>query len=204
MDVPTLLEIAGPALGGPDLDVPPGTPPDLRDLFRQRNGFLAFESALRFLPMTAASGGVRARTSMSVWTTYEAVPSDAVLFAEDAFANPFFVSDDAYRFLDLETGEAQFVGSSLDGFVQALLARWNYFSGFATAHAWQLANGALAPAERLIPTVPFVLGGQFEETNLRAVDADEAIRLRTGLHAQLRGRPDGMKVRFDPATYTID
>jgi hypothetical protein len=204
VDVRTLLGIASPSIGDAVVEETlADMPSDLVDLLRERNGFVVLESALRFLPLDETPAGIRARTTLPVWSGYGAVPTGAVFFAEDAFANQFFVSDEGYRFLDLETGEVESIGSTLDSFLNMVFAEWNYFSGYELARSWQLANGALGSDERLVPRTPFVLGGGYEVANLRSAYGGEAIRLRSGIHTQLRGRPDGMGVAFDPQTYTI-
>lgn len=58
------------------------------------------------------------------------------------------------------------------------------------------AHGAIPVGQRLSPKVPFVLGGAFELGNLFAIDAVERMRCGAQLVRQLKGAPDGTRVKL--------
>jgi hypothetical protein len=50
--------------------------------------------------------------------------------------------------------------------------------------------------KRLLPKIPFILGGRYESSNLYAVDAVTGMCYRGELWQQLRDLPDGSQVRL--------
>ena len=69
-------------------------------------------------------------------------------------------------------------------------------TGFPLAHDWQQVNGALRSRKRLLPKIPFILGGQFESNNLVAVDSVEGMRYRGEIWRQIRDLPDGAQIKL--------
>ena len=57
-------------------------------------------------------------------------------------------------------------------------------------------NGGLSPGDRLVPRVPFVLGGEFEVANVYAIDAALGMQVRGDLAVQLVDLPDGAQVTY--------
>ena len=84
-----------------------------------------------------------------------------LFFAEDAFGGQFALRDEHVVTFDPETGEAQALASSIEDWADQLLADFEFLTGQPLAHDWQARNGALPPGERLVPKVPFVLGGEY-------------------------------------------
>jgi hypothetical protein len=77
------------------------------------------------------------------------------------------------------------------------LQDFEVFTGFALAHAWQQERGPIPVGMRLIPKVPFVLGGgEFSSANLSLSDAVHGMRLRARLAVRLHNLPDGSAVRL--------
>ena len=189
---PVRMPVA-PAVGGARLA-------ELRRLLERVNGFYAFESALHVLP-AGQSGGVM---DLATWNApelfrshYGDLADDYLFFAEDIFGGQFALAGDAVVLFDPETGDVEEIGTDLEHWAARLLDDYAYLTGHPLAHAWQEAHGKLAPGVRLLPKRPFVLGGRFELDNLYALDAAQGMRLRGDLARQLRGLPDGAKVRFE-------
>jgi hypothetical protein len=63
-------------------------------------------------------------------------------------------------------------------------------------HDWQVENGAIPQGKRLMPKIPFVLGGKYSLDNIYALDSVSAMKSRGNLALQLRDLPDGTKVEF--------
>ena len=53
------------------------------------------------------------------------------------------------------------------------------------------------PGERLVPKVPFVLGGEFDVSNLHPLDSVKAMRFYGNLAVQIRDAPDGTRVHWN-------
>ena len=172
----------------------------LEPLLRACDGFYAFESALHVFPSTPTT----TEPSVGEWNTPElwrhafADVTDAwCFFAEDAFGAQFAIGRDAaISAFDPETGDFDPVAADLEGWAQAVLDDYRLLTGWQVAHDWQVANGALRPGRRLIPKVPFVLGGEYSVDNLYDAEAVPALLYRGDIAAQLRLLPDGTTVKL--------
>jgi len=69
-------------------------------------------------------------------------------------------------------------------------------TGYPLLHEWQEKNGALPVGRRLMPKVPFVLGGDYSLAYLYSPAAVSAMKSRGNLARQLKGVPDGSQVEF--------
>jgi hypothetical protein len=170
---------------------------ELTILLSQKNGLYAFESALHFFP--AHTNGyetdIHAWNASSLWREhYQGLADEGLFFAEDAFGMQFCAQKDGVYLFDGETGTREFLASTLKDFVDAVLRDYDVLTGHAVAHAWQAKHGALPRGQRLIPKVPFVLGGKFETENLYALESRKAMLFRASIATQIRDLPDGAQV----------
>jgi hypothetical protein len=172
---------------------------DLWSLLTRKNGFYAFESALRVFPIGAVEGvmDLESWNSGDLWRRlYADSTKGCVFFAEDIFGGQFCIREDRVTSFDPETGDLKTIARSLAQWAELILDRYNVLTGFPLAHEWQQRNGSLAPNQRLVPKTPFVLGGQYAVDNLHAVDAVDGMRLRADIARQIRHLPDGAKVKL--------
>jgi len=172
---------------------------ELWSLLTRRNGLYAFESALRIFPIGAAEGvmDLERWNSHDLWRSrYDELAVGCLFFAEDAFGGQFCVRDDKIFSFDPETGQVKEMATSLAQWADRLLSRYDVLTGFPLAHDWQQRHGPLPANCRLVPTIPFVLGGQYSLDNLHALDAVEGMRLRGDITRQIRDLPDGAKVKL--------
>jgi hypothetical protein len=121
-----------------------------------------------------------------------------LFFAEDIFGVQFAVREKQIVSFDPETAECVFLADTLDDWAREILSRYADLTGHPLARAWQQLNGPLPIGKRLIPKIPFILGGKFDVSNLSAVDATQAMRYRGDLWQQIRDLPDGAQVRLLP------
>jgi hypothetical protein len=174
--------------------------PQLESLLGASDGFYAFESALHVFPSTPTQTerSVREWNAPGLWRQAFACVTDAWwFFAEDAFGAQFAIgSDAAISVFDPETGEFDPLATDIESWAQAVLDDYRLLTGWPLAHDWQAANGALRPGRRLIPKVPFVLGGEYSVDNLYDADAVSALLYRGDVAAQLRHLPDGTTVKL--------
>lgn len=179
--------------GGPLAD-------DLAKILNARNGFFAFEGALRFFPSRSVpiSYGMIEWNSQDLWRfEYAALAQGCLFFAEDIFGGQFAMADGKICTFDPETGQAAEVAADLEGWAAAILADYEVLTGYQLAREWQVKHGKLAGRDRLVPKTPFVLGGDFALSNLVAVDAVKGMRARGNLARQIRDLPDGAKIRYE-------
>lgn len=196
-----LLSISTPSIG-PEVQFRSrdGIMGEWLEFISKKNGFLAFESALLVRPAICEDCGVysvKSWNSRDCWLeTYEFQLPKMHCFAEDIFGEQFAISDNTIFRFDPETGELVKIGSSLLEWAQHISDHYNRETGFELAHEWQSRNGPLGLSERLIPKIPFVLGGDYSLSNLRKWDDRKGMRARGFLASRLRGLPDGTKITF--------
>jgi hypothetical protein len=192
MSTERLLQIASPPLSAssPAREACPDTQlgEQLWKVLSRRNGFYALESALHVYPAADS------RHPPLAWlNAYEDLTAGLHFFGEDIFGNQFVLRGDRVALFDAETGVIEEVARSLEEWAERLLSD-DYWTGWSLAHQWQMQNGPLEPGHRLLPKLPFVLGGQFTAENLYSVAAAEGMNYRAGIALQIRGVPDGADI----------
>lgn len=172
---------------------------ELLQMLRLKNGFYAFESALQLYP-AAHFGG---QMTLSRWNAhdlwkfeYEGLADNKLFFAQEAFGNQFCISQERIWFFDSETGKLDYRADSLDGWAEIVLTDYGMQTGYSLMHKWQKEHGRIASGHRLMPKIPFVLGGQYELGNLYSLNAVSAMKSRGNLAKQIKELPDGAKVQF--------
>lgn len=165
-----------------------------------RNGFYAFESALLVRPLDFEGPplGIFQWNIATVWKAdYKIDFKKAIFFAEDVFGVQFCILNDVINSFDPETGEFKVVAKSLEEWAGWILDDSKTRTGWPLAHFWQLKQGPLKAGVRLLPKVPFVLGGEFSIENLYFLNDAEGMRFRASIANQLQDCPDGTKVVLD-------
>lgn len=177
---------------------------ELARLLCERNGFYVFESALHVFPWADSDVGgevvgLQAWNAEKTWREWYSDLLDGIFFfAEDVFGGQFGIRDDRIVLFEPEAGEVEPVADSLEDWACQILSNFSQMTGYPVAHAWQVANGPIPVGKRLLPKLPFILGGSFDEENLIAVDAVKGMRYRGELWQQLRDLPDGAQVKLKP------
>ena len=173
--------------------------PGLAELLHSKNGFFAFESALRVFPSesTEQSHGLADWNSKELWKNYYGnLMNDYFFFAEDIFGGQFcYFNSSIYQF-DPETGEIKFVSDTLEDWAKKILEDYNVLTGYQFAHDWQTKHGKLAYKKRLIPVKLFIMGGEYNSDNLDDLDSVEGMQLRGSIAQQIQDLPDGTQINF--------
>ena len=177
-----------------------GLKSELYNFLAKKNGFYAFESSLLVRPL----GESIAPLSLAHWNepnlwrnTYRLELPELYFFAEDIFGGQFALIDDGVVSFDPETGEIEKIASSLEDWAKMLLRDYNYYTGYSLASTWQKINGPLQVGSRLIPKQLFVLGGEFQTSNLMCINDVRGMRSRGFFATELKDVPDGGKVTFE-------
>ena len=201
-----LLSISSSSLGSdtglvnlPDLNVFGRLGGELKALLQRRNGFYAFESALHAFSTVRPGNEIDLNSwnSDELWRfEYGDLAEGAFFFAEDAFGNQFALQSKHVCFFDAETGEFTEFSDDLEAWAYRILKEYEVSTGYPLLHEWQQKNGALAVGSRLMPKIPFVLGGSYSLGNLYAVSNVSGMKTRGNLARQLKDLPDGAQVRF--------
>lgn len=171
----------------------------LIELLKNKNGFYAFESALHVLPAGCKDSCINIEewNDDSSWRKeYGDLVQGYLFFAEDIFGVQFALCNRGVRKFNPEFGEFEDFVSNLEEWAAKILEDYNYETGYQFAHDWQLQNGPLPTGKRLLPKIPFVLGGAYEVENLYAADPLKGMMFRADIWRQIRDLPDGSQVKL--------
>jgi hypothetical protein len=171
----------------------------LGEVLELRNGFYAFESALHVFSDRSAGNerGLVEWNARELWRgDYDGLADGAVYFAEDVFGTQFCARENAIYTFDPETGEFEAMAGSLEEWASEILDDYESLTGSPLAHEWQVAHGPIPIGSRLVPMRPFVLGGEYEVENLRAMDAVKSMKFCASIAVQIRDLPDGAAVEL--------
>ncbi len=198
-----LLGLASPSLGEayPFSGSMSDHPKKLNSLLSRRNGFYAFNGALLVRRTGTTKQGVLSLqewNDTNLWTgTYKGMCDGLYFFAEDIFGHQFALAGDSILGFDPETGDTHKLAGSLEEWATVLLSDIDYLTGRPTALQWLNAHGEIGHGFRLVPKVPFVLGGEFETRNLYPGRDFEAMRVRGAIALQIRDLPNGAQIELD-------
>lgn len=172
--------------------------PELFALLKEKNGFYAFESALHVFPITEDSGsGMEGWNADSLWKyEYRDMTDGLLFFGEDIFQDQFCLSTNGIVRFDSESGSVEVLSSSLEAWAELVLSDYSNQTGWKLAHDWQALHGALPRGKRLMPKIPFLVGGEYALDNLWAGNSLEGMRFKGDLARQTRGLPDGTKIKL--------
>ena len=172
---------------------------ELESLLTNKNGFYCFESALHIFPSGEAKNTISLESwnSQDLWRKdYDSLAEKGLFFAEDIFGVQFCILDNKIVTFDPETGDTELIANNLEDWAKCILDDYEFLTGFSFAHSWQQRYGAIPPGKRLIPKIPFVLGGEFEIENLYALESIKGMQFRADLARQIKNNPDGTKIKF--------
>lgn len=172
----------------------------LLEMLCQRNGFYSLESALHVFPTHSSQCeiGICDWNENSLWRNrYKNLANDCVFFAEDVFGGQFCIKDSRVYTFDPETGFLEYLADGIDSWAQVLINDYEVLTGYPLAHQWQIKNGQIPAGKRLLPKLPFILGGEFEIDNLYLADAVKGMISRANIANQIKDLPDGAKIKFN-------
>ena len=194
------VERRAPAI---DRLLPFGLCPDRRDelveIYRHRNGFVAFEQALQVFPVGGGSAmlDVLWWNSPDVWrSSYGDMTDGCFFFAQNIFGDQFCIKGDTIHEFNCETGDCEEIATAFETWSRVVLEDYFAVTGYPLAHDWQIRHGNLAFDQRLVPKIPFVMGGTPSVETVYAMDAVRAMRMHGEIAVQIRDLPDGTRVRF--------
>lgn len=192
-----LLSVASPALGPAASVLPAELPPPLRPLWTQRNGWVAFWSALHVFPVGRATDGLDVMAfNAALREAFGPLAAGHVAFGHDLFGVLQTWHEDHVCAFDPETAEHEPIAGDLDGWANAVLAEPEELVGSAFAFDWQERHGRLEPNERLVPLLPFALGGEYDDANLEPRDALQGLRERAALARVIATLPEGAEIEW--------
>ena len=171
-------------------------------MLKVKNGFFAFESALHVFPVNQPIDDeveLVEWNSPSVWKdAFSKDLTHTFCFAENLFGEQFCIVEKSICRFDPETTELVPLADSIEDWACLMIAERDKQIGFRLGHEWQRLNKPLARGRRLLPRIPFVLGGAFAVENLFDCDAVEGMRFRANIANQILDLPDGSTIEFKP------
>lgn len=172
--------------------------PELFHMLERKNGFYAFESALHVFPLTAVAGmSLEEWNADTLWrNSYQDLAEGFLFFAEDVFQNQFCISTNGVLRFEAETGATAPMANSIDNWAEKILSDYRSETAWPLASRWQAENGPLPAGKRLMPKIPFFLGGEYAIENLWAGDPIEGMRFKADLALQTRRLPNGSSVKL--------
>ncbi|MDX6278094.1 MAG: hypothetical protein QOJ72_2222 [Nocardioidaceae bacterium] len=170
---------------------------ELSELLAAKNGFLSPDSALWVRGCGTDRNDLEQWNALTGWrATYGRLIDGLFFFAEDAFASQWCLSDSSVLSFDPESGELSEFAPDLARWAQRLIADYDHLTGAPITRAWQAINGTLPHGKRMVPAIPFMLGGLFDLSSVNPIDCWEAAEFRASLWQQTKDLPDGTTVSF--------
>ncbi|TQV63566.1 MAG: DUF1851 domain-containing protein [Sulfurovum sp.] len=120
-----------------------------------------------------------------------------LFFAQDIFGNQFCIFNSNIYLFDIETGDTELIASDFEELAKKILDNYDYLTGYSLAYEWQTKYGKLAENERLMPKIPFVLGGEYKIENLTKVNIIEYLNFRSDFAKQIKNISDGEQIKFE-------
>ena len=178
---------------------------ELEALLSQKNGFVAFESALSVFSADPNDIVKNLNDWNHTLRDHMAFDNSAYFsFAEDLFLGQYVISEAGILKIDLESGESVLHSSSLHEWAEKILQDYNFETGYTVGVEWQSKNGRLGNGHRLVPKQPFALGGDYGPSNMVCLKDDIALGLLASLYQQIRDLPDGAQATvhdWNPESY---
>ena len=172
---------------------------ELANFLSHKNGFYAFESALHVFPAASFENEL----TLSRWNAFDLwrheygdLAENIFFFAEDVFGDQFCLHENQTCSFDAETGELKPLCSTFEEWSKQILEEYEVLTGYPLSHDWQIRHGALPSGKRLMPKIPFVLGGEYAVDNLYALASVSGMKSRGNLARQIRNLPDGTQIEF--------
>lgn len=175
---------------------------ELRQLLTLKNGCYGFVSALHIFPWQATDNepGLQQWNQPELWIeAFQDMARDALFFAEDIFGVQFCLRENGVFSFEPETGEFTWLAASLEHWSALILEEYSVLTGYPLAQDWQDQHGALPAGYRLVPKIPFIVGGEFVADNLQAVRSEDAMRTRAQFAVQIRDLPEGTRIAVSPS-----
>jgi len=124
---------------------------------------------------------------------------DAAIVGENILLDLFVKAPDGQiSRLTLESGEIEFVCSHESRLAAVVEGQnGNYLTAGSFLDEWQeLHQKEIEPLQRLVPTLPYIFGGEYAAKNLHSVGREDALGYLVGIFIQTKDLSDGTKVTF--------
>jgi len=129
---------------------------------------------------------------------YSDMLQNEFFFAQDIFGNQFGFSTRDIVFFNIETGEKEYIAKGFCDWIDLILNDLEYYLGTKIIEKWNSKTTNISYNERLCPTIPFVMGGEYEVENLYASPFPSYILANANIANQINNLPDGTNIEINP------
>lgn len=121
---------------------------------------------------------------------------DITFFAEDVFGSQFGITQGTVVRFEPETADVTLHSESLDEWAEKVMVDTAYETGSSLAAAWEAEMGPIPAGHRLLPLIPFAVGGEYTLDNLEAVAKKQAMQKYAWLAQRLLEVAEGEQVEL--------
>lgn len=175
---------------------------ELLEMLDLKNGFYSLKNALHVFPAQATEQeyGINEWNSDKLWRkSYERLEEGLLFFAEDIFGGQFCIYGDKIYQFDPEAASLEYMADGFEEWAGKIIQDYDYYTGYSLAKEWQKKNGPIPKNNRLVPKLPFVMGGEFSLENLYLADSVTGMRDRANIANQIKNLPDGKIIHLKVA-----
>lgn len=130
---------------------------------------------------------------------YAEISEKLLVFGQDIFGNQFAFDqseDNSIIFFNIETGEREFISPTFKQWIKDILTPdYNHYTGVNIAKKWRQEH-SLFWNERLVPKIPFVIGGEYDIVNLYASEYPKYVETNANIAKQIFNLPDGTNIKL--------
>ncbi|MBL8020474.1 MAG: hypothetical protein JNM27_12465 [Leptospirales bacterium] len=182
-----------------DLTLMKELPEELQNILREKNGFIAYEGGLHVRGACTEPAWHSIHTvwkgELALSKTYDALPADAVPFAEDCMGDPFVLRDKKVYRLTLETAYMEILGS-LAEFFESIARDPRGVLHYEPLLKLKQQGSGLKPGQLIHAYPPYSTAQAANGVLLRAVPADAQIAYELDFFASVRDLPEGQTFRL--------
>lgn len=161
-------------------------PNKLMELYKHKDGFVAFENSLRIYPKTECDYINNIIGKL--------VSNNIYIFGDNALGDLFCLYEDIFFRYDLELNEFEELGDTLEIFSEKILSDYNYYTGYSLCYEWMINNRELHWHEILMPRIPFSVGGEYSIENLMAYSKMAGFEIKIMFSHKIKNFRDGDKI----------
>jgi hypothetical protein len=118
-------------------------------------------------------------------------------FAEDIFGDQFAFAPEGVVSFQSESGDLKFLTSTFEEWTKLILNDPDYYSGRGFLLGWEGTHGKKLLTHHLCGKMPFVAGGEYDESNIFVAHWTESLGFKSSIAKQIAALPDGTPIRFE-------
>jgi hypothetical protein len=188
---------------GPTIDDQPILellPTDLRDFLLRCNGYVAFHGGLHIRGACLSPSWHSLRYwwlgAGALHLLFPSVDESDVPFGEDGLGDQYLLRGGVVHRLSAESGDIASLKADLREFDKNVREDPIGYLSLGPLEEFRASGGELMPGQLLNVYPPFVMKESADGVSYRAVPTEERIRFLAQVASQVRGAPEGTKVRF--------